>query len=97
MAATSSVSTDSTKQVRPDAFEDVTYLEASPVGRCSEDRGDTSTYRSARGNVRPGDTGGSSSARRDANLLFYLGSIFVTLLPWIPIPAISPFWPKMKA
>ena len=27
----------------------------------------------------------------------YLGSIFVTLLPWIPIPAISPFWPKMKA
>src|SRR5262249_28479792 len=26
-----------------------------------------------------------------------LGLIFVILLPWIPNPAISPFWPKMKA
>src|SRR4051812_30788983 len=27
----------------------------------------------------------------------YLGWVFVILLPWIPIPAIRPFWPKMKA
>jgi hypothetical protein len=27
----------------------------------------------------------------------YLGVIFVILLPCTPSPAISPFWPKMKA
>ena len=27
----------------------------------------------------------------------YFGLILVILLPWIPSPAISPFWPKMKA
>jgi hypothetical protein len=27
----------------------------------------------------------------------YFGLIFVILLPWMPIPAISPFWPKTNA
>jgi hypothetical protein len=27
----------------------------------------------------------------------YLGLILVILFPWIPRPAMSPFWPKMKA
>ena len=35
----------------------------------------------------------SHTSRTDA----YLGLIFVILFPWIPSPAISPFWPKMKA
>ena len=29
--------------------------------------------------------------------LLYLGVIFVILLPCTPSPAMSPFWPKMKA
>ncbi len=27
----------------------------------------------------------------------YFGLILVILLPWMPSPAISPFWPKMNA
>jgi hypothetical protein len=27
----------------------------------------------------------------------YFGLILLILLPWIPIPAINPFWPKMNA
>jgi hypothetical protein len=33
----------------------------------------------------------------DAARQSYLGLILLILLPWIPRPAISPFWPKMKA
>lgn len=32
-----------------------------------------------------------------ATLPAYFGVIFVILLPWMPSPAISPFWPKTNA
>jgi len=37
------------------------------------------------------------SAELPAGVADYFGLILVILLPWMPSPAISPFWPKMKA
>jgi hypothetical protein len=44
--------------------------------------------------------GGASrakSSRTRPRMRNYFGLIFVILLPWMPIPAINPFWPNTNA